>query len=204
MIFIGMFLLLQEIKFYIFRGDKMEKLNVALIVTVIILVGALGVASGYMFFVKNNTTSNQTPMNITNNTNVTNQTIPYSSEYITFSKARSIAKSYAATGVATSDPILVKAQNGDAVYYSTYTFDGATIGGIIINAKTGKVLAIQQNVPEQTTTQTVYTSPTDNGNYQDTSDSQDNGDDQQDQSTPDDTNDNSGDSGYTGDDGNYT
>jgi len=180
----------------------MEKLNVALIVTVIILVGALGVASGYMFFGKNNTTSNQTPMNITNDTNVTNQTIPYSSEYITFSKARSIAKSYAATGVATSDPILVKAQNGDAVYYSTYTFNGATIGGIIINAKTGKVLAIQQNVPEQTTTQTVYTSPTDNGNnYQDTSDSQDNGNDQQDQSTPDNTNDNSGDYSDTGDTG---
>jgi len=180
----------------------MEKLNVALIVTVIILVGALGVASGYMFFVKNNTTSNQTPMNTTNNTNVTNQTIPYSSEYITFSKARSIAKSYAATGVATSDPILVKAQNGDAVYYSTYTFNGAVIGGIIINAKTGKVLAIQQNVPEQTTTQTVYTSPTDNGNnYQDTSDSQDNGNDQQDQSTPDNTNDNSGDYSDTGDTG---
>ena len=180
----------------------MEKLNVALIVTVIILVGALGVASGYMFFGKNNTTSNQTPMNTTNNTTVTNQTIPYSSEYITFSKARSIAKSYAATGVATSDPILVKAQNGDAVYYSTYTFNGAVIGGIIINAKTGKVLAIQQNVPEKTTTQTVYTSPTDNGNnYQDTSN------DQPDQSTPDTTNDsgdysdtsNTGDTSDTGD-----
>ena len=65
----------------------MEKLNEALIVVVIILIGALGVSFGYMFFVKNNTTSNQTPMNITNITNVTNQTIPYSSEYITFSKA---------------------------------------------------------------------------------------------------------------------
>ena len=115
-----------------------------------------------MFFTKNNT-SNQTTMNITN---ITNQTIPYSSEYITFSKAKSIAKSYAASGVVTSDPILVKAQNGEAVYYSTYSYDGAVIGGIIINAKTGSVLYNQQDVPVQTATPTVNN---DNGNnYQDT------------------------------------
>jgi hypothetical protein len=163
----------------------MEKLNVALIVVVIILIGALGVSFGYMFFVKNNTTSNQTPMNITNITNVTNQTIPYSSEYITFSKAKSIAKSYAATGVVTSDPVLVKAKNGDAVYYSTYTYNGVAIGGVIINAKTGTVLVNQQDIPTQTNAQTTYTDT--GNNYQDTSDQS--------------TNDNSGDNGYSGDSG---
>ena len=161
----------------------MEKLNIVLIAVVIILIGALGVSFGYMFFEKSNTTSNQTPMNITN---VTNQTIPYSSEYITFSKAKSIAKSYAATGVVTSDPILVKAQNGDAIYYSTYSYNGVVIGGIILNAKTGAVLANQQNIPSQTNTQYVYTDT--GSNYQDTSD----------QGTPD----NSGDDGYSGDSGN--
>ena len=163
----------------------MEKLNLALIVVVIILIGALGVSFGYMFFAKNNTTSNQTPMNVTNITNVTNQSIPYSSEYITFSKAKSIAKSYAATGVITSDPILVKAQNGDAVYYSTYTYNGVVIGGIIINAKTGAVLANQQNIPAQTNTQPSYTDT--GSNYQDTSNQN--------------TNDNSGDDGYSDDSG---
>ena len=168
----------------------MNKTNGILIIIVVILIGILGVAFGYMVMPKNNnTTSNQTPTNITNLTNVTNQTIPYSSEYITFSKARSIAKNYAATGVATSDPILVKAQNGDAVHYSTYTYNGAVIGGIIINAKTGKVLEIEQNVPVQTNTQNVYTDT--GSNYQDTGD----------QSTPNDNNDNSGDDGYSGDSG---
>ena len=189
----------------------MEKLNLALIVVVIILIGALGVSFGYMFFAKNNTTSNQTPMNITNVTNVTNQTIPYSSEYITFSKAKSIAKSYAATGVVTSDPILVKAKNGDAVYYSTYTYNGVVIGGIIINAKTGAVLANQQNIPAQTNTQSTYTDT--GSNYQDTSD-QSNNDNSGDDGYSDDSGDssddgNSGDDGYSDDsgdsgyDGNY-
>jgi len=184
----------------------MEKLNIALIVIVIVLIGALGVAFGYEFFAKNNTTSNQTPTNVTN---VTNQTIPYSSEYITFTKAKSIAKSYAAKGVTTSDPILVKAKNGDAVYYSTYTYNGAVIGGIIINAKTGKVLAIQQDVPNQT----VYTtSPNysdsgsnydDSGDYQSDQSSEDNSDDSGDYSDTSDTDDtgDTGNNGYTSDTG---
>lgn len=140
---------------------KMDKLNVVLIIAVIVLVGMLGTAFGYMFFTNNiNKNGNNSTLNQTNETNITNQTnntIPYSSEYISFSKAKSIAKSDAGSGVVTSDPILVKAKNGDAVYYSTYTSNGANIGGIIINAKTGAVLSNQQNIP--TTTQS------DNTNY---------------------------------------
>lgn len=129
-------------------GDKMDKMNGILIVVVIILVGMLSVAFGYMFLTKNNNTSNQTPTNVTNVTNqTTGSTIPYSPEYITFNKAKSIAKSEAGSGVVTSDPILVKAKNGDAIYYSTYTYNGANIGGIIINAKTGAVISNQQYIP---------------------------------------------------------
>jgi len=140
----------------------MDKLNAVLIIAVIILVGMLGTAFGYMFLTNNmNKNGNNTTLNQTNGTNITNQTnstIPYSSEYISFSKAKSIAKSDAGSGVVTSDPILIKAKNGDAVYYSTYTYNGANIGGIIINAKTGAVLSNQQNIPTTTTT-------SDNTNY---------------------------------------
>ncbi len=143
----------------------MEKLNVVLIIAVIILVGILGTAFGYMFLTNNannNTTSNQTLSNITNQTN---STIPYSPEYISFSKAKSIAKSEAAKGVVTSDPILIKAKNGDAVYYSTYSYNGNNIGGIIINAKTGAVLTNQQNIPTTTTSDnTNYDNNNDNSN----------------------------------------
>lgn len=132
----------------------MEKMNVILIITVIILVGMLSVAFGYMFLNNNNSTLNQTPANVTNQTN--GSSIPYSPEYITFNKAKSIAKSEAARGVVTSDPILVKAKNGNAVYYSTYTYNGANIGGIIINAKTGAVISNQQNIP---------TTPSNDNNY---------------------------------------
>ncbi|MBZ2165470.1 PepSY domain-containing protein [Methanobacterium spitsbergense] len=128
----------------------MDKLNVVLIIAVIILVGMLGAAFGYMFLTNMNKTGNNSTLNQTNGTNVTNSTIPYTSEYISFSKAKSIAKSDAGKGVVTSDPILVKAKNGDAVYYSTYTYNGANIGGIIINAKTGAVLSNQQNIPTDT------------------------------------------------------
>jgi uncharacterized membrane protein YkoI len=141
----------------------LEKLNVVLIIVIIVLVGMLGTAFGYMFLTNNkngnNITSNQTQGNETNITNQTGNKIPYSPEYITFSKAKSIAKSHAAKGVVTSDPILVKAKNGDAIYYSDYSYNGVIIGGIIINAKTGSILGIQQNIPNTTTT------TNDNTNY---------------------------------------
>ena len=132
-----------------YTGDNMDKLNVVLIIAVIILVGMLGAAFGYMFLAKNNNdTLNQTSANVTNATNQTNgTTIPYSPEYISFTKAKSIAKGEAAKGVVSSDPILIKAKNGDAVYYSTYSYNGNNIGSIIINAKTGSVLSNQQNIP---------------------------------------------------------
>ena len=89
----------------------MDKLNGVLIITVIILVGLLGTAFGYVVLNKNtnnNTVVNQTP---SNDTNITNQTsgnsIPYSPEYISFAKAKSIAKGEAGKGVVTSDPILI-------------------------------------------------------------------------------------------------
>ena len=108
----------------------MNKMNMILIIVVIVLVGMLSAAFGYMFLTKNNdATLNQTPVNVTNITNqTTNSKIPYSSEYITFTKAKSIAKGYAGSGVITSDPILVKAKNGNAVYYSDYTYNGENMG----------------------------------------------------------------------------
>jgi hypothetical protein len=142
----------------------MEKMNAILIIIVIILVGMLSVAFGYMFLTNNNSTLNQTPANVTNITNQTNgTTIPYSPEYITFNKAKSIAKSEAASGVVTSDPILVKDKNGNAVYYSTYTYNGAYIGVIIINAKTGAVISNQQNIPTTPSNDNSYDNNYDNG-----------------------------------------
>jgi hypothetical protein len=141
----------------------MDKMNLILIIVVIVLVGMLSAAFGYMFLTKDNSASNQTPVNVTNITNqTTNNTIPYSSEYITFTKAKSIAKSYAGNGVVTSDPILVKAKNGNAVYYSNYMYNGENIGGIIINAKTGAVISNEQYIP--TTTTDNYNSPSDDYN----------------------------------------
>jgi uncharacterized membrane protein YkoI len=148
----------------LFKGDKVDKLNVILIIVVVILVGLLGTAFGFMVLNKNtnnDTAVNQTPSNVTNITNqTTGSTIPYSPEYISFTKAKSIAKGEAAKGVVTSDPILIKAKNGNAVYYSTYSYNGKNIGGIIINAKTGAVISNQQNIP------TTYEN-TNNNNYQD-------------------------------------
>lgn len=149
----------------------MDKMNFILIIVVIVLVGMLSAAFGYMFLTKNNnSTLNQNAVNVTNITNqTTNSTIPYSSEYITFTKAKSIAKSYAGSGVVTSDPILVKAKNGDAVYYSDYTYNGENIGGIIINAKTGAVISNEQYIPTNPTTSTTPSdnSPSDDNNYND-------------------------------------
>lgn len=151
----------------------MDKMNLILIIVVIVLIGILSAAFGYMFLTNNNnTTSNQTPVNVTNITNqTTTNTIPYSSEYITFTKAKSIAKSYAGSGVITSDPILVKAKNGNAVYYSDYTYNGENIGGIIINAKTGAVISNEQYIPTNPTTSTTpsndYNPPSDDNNYND-------------------------------------
>jgi hypothetical protein len=126
-------------------------MKIVLIIVVLILVGLLSVSFGYIFLPKNNNNSLNQTNNTTNFTNQTNGTsIPYSPEYITFSKAKSIAKEYAGKGVVTSDPILIKDKNGNAIYICNYLYNGSPIGGIIINAKTGEVLTNVQKIPTTT------------------------------------------------------
>jgi hypothetical protein len=121
-----------------------SNLTKALIVGVIVLVGLLGVLGGYTYFLGS---KNPDPP-VTINQTVNNSTsIPYSSEYITFDKAKSIAIQNAAQGVSVSDPILMKNSNGQAIYLCYYYYNGQMIGGIIINAKTGDILYKEQNLP---------------------------------------------------------
>lgn len=113
-----------------------------LLVAVIVLVALLSFAVGYNFF---NNPKNQTmQMNdtIKNGTN-----IPYSSEYITFDKVKSIALQNAAAGVLVSEPTLLKNEAGQAIYVCYYYYQGRQIGGIIIDAKTGDVLYKEHNLP---------------------------------------------------------
>jgi len=130
----------------------------ALIVVVAVLVLGIGVVYGmYMM-------NNQIPAN---NSTVLNQTIqngtniPYSSDYITFDKAKSIAIQNAATGVSVSEPILMKNKEGQAIYVCYYYYKGYSIGGIIINAKTGDIIYKEQNLPSNYNQQTNT-----NNNYQ--------------------------------------
>jgi hypothetical protein len=146
------------------------KRNTLLIIVVIILAGTLSFAFGYMYISAPKADAN-------NGTNVTtiNQTmqngtvIPYSSEYISFDKAKAIAKSKASKGVSVSDPILMKNHEGQAIYICNYYYNGQIVGGIILNAKTGAVLYRELYIPSSTpaTTTDQYTNQNynDNSNY---------------------------------------
>ena len=135
-----------------------------LIIVIIILISSLGIAFGYMYISgqKNSVSPvNQTALNQT----VQNGTsIAYSSEYITFDKAKSIAKSKVGKGVVVGDPILIKDKSGKAIYVVYYSYNGYYAGGIIINAKTGAILYRELNIPSE------YTDTTNNNdqNYYDT------------------------------------
>jgi hypothetical protein len=150
----------------------MDKIKGVLLFVVVVLVCLLGVSFGYILNPKNSNTS-LNPVN--NSSNITNQTngtpIPYSSEYLSFNKAKSIAKDYAGKGVVTSDPILLKDKNGNAIYYCDYIYNGVKIGGIIINAKTGEVLWNIQNIPATTNNNynTDYSNQDTSQSYDDTS-----------------------------------
>jgi hypothetical protein len=127
------------------------KKNTILIIAIIVLIGTLSFVAGYVYL--SGPKNQQNPVNVTPlNETVTNGTqIPYSSEYITFNKAKSIAKSKASKGVTVSDPILIKDKNGDAVYICYYTYNGNSVGGIILNAKTGAVIYRSLNIPADVT-----------------------------------------------------
>lgn len=123
-------------------SSGMETTTKALIVVVIVVIGLLGVVGGYTYF------SAQTPVNNSINQTIQNgTTIPYSSEYITFDKAKSIALQNAAQGVSVSDPILMKDRYGKAIYVCYYYYNGKMIGGIILDAKTGNIIYKQQDLP---------------------------------------------------------
>ena len=129
-------------------------MKTVLIIVIIILIGSLSFAFGYMYLSEpknSNNTINQTSINQTVQNGTT---IPYSSEYITFNKAKSIAKNNAAKGVTVSDPILIKDKAGRAIYVIYYSYDGYSVGGIIINAKTGAVLYRELNIPSVSNTDT--------------------------------------------------
>jgi hypothetical protein len=127
------------------------KRNTVLIIAIIVLIGSLSFVTGYMYI--SGAKNQQNPVNVTPlNETVTNGTqIPYSSEYITFNKAKSIAKSKASKGVIVSDPILIKDKSGEAVYICYYSYNGNSVGGIILNAKTGAVIYRSLDIPADVT-----------------------------------------------------
>jgi hypothetical protein len=127
------------------------KRNTVLIIAIIVLIGSLSFVTGYMYL--SGPKNQKNPVNVTPlNETVTNGTqIPYSSEYITFNKAKSIAKSKASKGVIVSDPILIKDKTGEAVYICYYSYNGNSVGGIILNAKTGAVIYRSLNMPADVT-----------------------------------------------------
>lgn len=146
------------------------KRNTLLIIVIIILVGTLSFAFGYMYVTAPKATTNNTS-NVTtiNQTMQNGTTIPYSSEYITFDKAKSIAKSHASKGVTVSDPVLMKNQAGQAIYICTYYYDNQVVGGIILDAKTGSVIYRELILPSTTTTQSTSSDQYNNQNYNDNS-----------------------------------
>jgi len=146
------------------------KKNTLLIIVIIILAGTLSFAFGYMYISAPKAAANNTTNVTTINQTMQNGTaIPYSSEYISFNKAKSIAKSKASKGVTVSDPVLMKNQEGQAVYICSYYYNGEAVGGIIINAKTGAVLYRELILPSSTATQTTNTDQYSNQNYNDES-----------------------------------
>jgi hypothetical protein len=149
------------------------KKNTVLIVVIIILAGTLSFAFGYMYLSTPKTANNTVNVTTINQTMQNGTTIPYSSEYISFSKAKSIAKSKASKGVTVSDPILIKDKTGQAVYICNYYYQGSVVGGIILNAKNGAVIYRELNIPSNMNTDTSTTSDynynNQNTNYNDDS-----------------------------------
>ncbi len=131
------------------------KRNTLLIIVIIILAGTLSFAFGYMYISAPKAAANNSANITTINQTMQNGTaIPYSSEYISFDKAKSIAKSKASKGVSVSDPVLMKNQAGQAIYICNYYYNGQIVGGIILNAKTGAVIYRELSLPTNTTTTT--------------------------------------------------
>ena len=134
--------------------------NISIILIVLVIGGFISFAVGYLFLGGSETPDINNSTNMTVNDTVKNGTkISYSSEYITFSKAKSIAKSNGQSGVTVSDPILLKDAEGKAIYICYYYYNGSSVGGIIIDAKTGKVLYKELDIPKNTETidETDYT-----------------------------------------------
>jgi hypothetical protein len=140
------------------------KKNTVLIIVIIILAGTLSFAFGYMYLSTPKAANNTANVTTINQTMQNGTSIPYSSEYITFSKAKSIAKSEASKGVTVSDPILIKDKNGQAIYICNYYYKGSVVGGIVLNAKNGAVIYRELNIPSNLNTDT---SNTNNYNYND-------------------------------------
>ncbi|MDI6644228.1 MAG: PepSY domain-containing protein [Methanobacteriaceae archaeon] len=125
--------------------------NYVIIISILLLGGLTSFAFGYLFLAENNSPKHNNTSNLTVNDTIKNGTqIEYSSEYITFSRAKSIAKNNAQSGVTVSDPILIKDAEGRAVYVCYYYYKGNNVGGIIIDARTGKVLYKEIYIPSST------------------------------------------------------
>jgi hypothetical protein len=144
------------------------KRNTLLIIVVIILAGTLSFAFGYMYIsAPKAAADNGTNVTTINQTMQNGTVIPYSSEYITFDKAKAIAKSKASKGVSVGEPILMKNHEGQAIYICDYYYNGQIVGGIILNAKTGAVLYRELYIPSSTPATTTDIST--NQNYNDNS-----------------------------------
>lgn len=123
----------------------MEKLNKILILVIVVLTAMLGVFAGYSYF--SAPSINQTPVTINQSLeNVTN--ITWTPEFISFDQAKNIAVKNAESGVKVSDPVLMKNQEGVAIYVCYYYYNGYMIGGIIIDARTGNIIYKEQNKPK--------------------------------------------------------
>lgn len=188
------------------------KKNTLLIIVIIILAGTLSFAFGYMYISAPKAANNTSNVTTINQTMQNSTAIPYSSEYISFNKAKSIAKSKAAKGVTVSDPVLMKNQEGQAIYICSYYYNGEVVGGIILNAKTGAVLYRELILPSNITTTTTSADQynqnyNDNSNYNNDNydDSNDNYNDNYDDSNNNDYNDNYDDydNGYDSNDNSY-
>ncbi|GAB4313198.1 MAG: hypothetical protein Kow0019_12510 [Methanobacteriaceae archaeon] len=131
--------------------------NTIIIIAILLLGGLSSFAFGYLFLGDNNPPETNNSTNFTVNDTLKNGTkIEYRSEFITFSKAKSIAKNNAQSGVTVSEPILIKDADGRAVYVCYYYYKGESVGGIIIDARTGEVLYKELYIPRNTDTRNEY------------------------------------------------
>jgi uncharacterized membrane protein YkoI len=125
-----------------YNSKDYSKNKIILLVSALLILGLISSVVGYAFL-----GDKSNPSQKVNETLSQGTPLEYSSEYVSFDKAKSIAVSNSAKGVSTSDPILIKDKQGRAVYICTYSYDGDVIGGIIINAKNGAVIYHELNLP---------------------------------------------------------